>query len=350
MSLATNANPSRLGVGPMTAPRGDGLAIVGRARSCRLRSVLVLCATALTLPASAESLVGLPTPVEWATGPGDSTFAPAPAAEGPRIALRDGALALSTQAVARPVHGQAIRSTSAPAVKAQVAKAEGEGGLVVDRPRQAGAEAVGALPAFEVRPVDPARGNCGPGSDFSVSDVRALIARVATEEGTDARLADAVADQESRYDQRRISPKGAIGVMQLMPETARRYQVDPCELEPNIRGGVRYLRDLSAEFGGNVMLVLAAYNAGADRVYAAKGVPPIAETVRYVAAVTNVYYGFENALSSAKAGRQPTPGAEPQAKKRQPAEGSGVVTVADSGDRWIGGSVLYVDQSQGGSQ
>jgi soluble lytic murein transglycosylase-like protein len=332
----------------MAVPRlSDGLAVDGRARSYRLRGALVLCVTALTLPASAESLVGLPAPVEWATAPADSM---APAAEGQRVALRDGALAFPTQAAARPVHGQATRSASAPAVKAQVAKAEGEGGLVVDRPRQTGADAVAALPAFEVRPVDPTRGSCAPGSDFSVSDVRALIARVATEEGTDVKLADAVAEQESRYDHRRISSKGAIGVMQLMPETARRYQVDPCELEPNIRGGVRYLRDLSAEFGGNVMLVLAAYNAGADRVYAAKGVPPIAETVRYVAAVTNTYYGFENTLNSAKAVRQPTPGAEARAAKPQPAGAGGAMTVADSGDRWIGGSVLYVDQSQGGSQ
>jgi soluble lytic murein transglycosylase-like protein len=249
----------------------------------------------------------------------------------------------------RPVvHGPSRRAAIAP-MRAQAAKAEGEGGLVADRPQQAGGEAA-APTAFEVRPVDLARGSCAPGSVFSVSDVRALIARVASEEGVDAKLADAVAAQESRYDQRQVSAKGAIGVMQLMPETARRYQVDPCELEQNIRGGARYLRDLTAEFGGNVMLVLAAFNAGADRVYAAKGVPPIAETVRYVAAVTNAYYAFENALSSAKAGRQPAPGAEPRAKKPQPAEGSGVVAVADGGDRWIGGSVLYVDQSQGGNR
>jgi hypothetical protein len=223
---------------------------------------------------------------------------------------------------------------------AQIAKAEGEGGGAT-APRVGPAASV----AIEGPAAEPARGACPASPEISWTDVRSLIARVASDEGADAKLADAVAAQESRYDQKRISPKGAIGVMQLMPETARRYQVDPCELESNIRGGVRYLRDLSAEFGGNVMLVLAAYNAGAERVYAAKGVPPIAETVRYVAAVANAYYGFENALSSsAKAPRQQAHAGEPQA-----VAGAGT-TLADSGIRWIGGSVLYVDQTQGGDQ
>jgi soluble lytic murein transglycosylase-like protein len=336
--------------------RTEGRTGIELARACAFTAALALPATAFALPASAESLVGLPAPVEWAAGPADVVVALAPVDEARGAMLRGGALASPMPAPARrPVHEPASRQPIMP-VKAQAPKAEGEGGLAADQPRQAATEAVAALPAFEVRPVDAARGSCAPGSVVSVSDVRALIARVASEEGADAKLADAVAAQESRYDQRRVSAKGAIGVMQLIPDTARRYQVDPCELEQNIRGGVRYLRDLSAEFGGNVMLVLAAYNAGADRVYAAKGVPPIAETVRYVAAVTNAYYAFENALTSAtnagagRAGRQPAPGAEPQPRKPQPAEASGEVTVADSGDRWIGGSVLYVDQSQGGSR
>ncbi|SEF13297.1 Transglycosylase SLT domain-containing protein [Rhizobiales bacterium GAS191] len=189
-----------------------------------------------------------------------------------------------------------------------------------------------------------AGGNCGDKAGSNVAAARALVARIASEEGADAKLADAVAAQESHFEQSQVSPKGAIGVMQLMPDTAQRYKVDPCDVEQNIRGGIRYLRDLSSEFGGNILLVLAAYNAGPDRVYAAKGVPPIAETVRYVAAVSNDYYGFENSLSAADAKRSVPNGGAPTLPSDPPTK----VAEADTGNRWIGGSVLYVEQEGAG--
>ncbi|SDR63431.1 Soluble lytic murein transglycosylase [Rhizobiales bacterium GAS113] len=314
--------------------------------SCALNSMVgLLVATAWAVPASAGELVGLPAPVEWASGPAESVGALAADSAAPsRAALRAGATATAAGSVL--VQSMGRDPVTAPASgPARVLVAKTEGALATSL-REPGAAAGSRAPAADAPPMSVARGGCATRADVSVSDVRALIARTAGEEGADAKLADAVAAQESRYDQRPISPKGAIGVMQLMPETARHYEVDPCELKGNIRGGARYLRDLSAEFGGNVMLVLAAYNAGADRVYAAKGVPPIAETVRYVAAVTNAYYGFENALSLAKGGRSPV--RIEVAMERPPT--SRVTSQADSGDRWIGGSVLYVDQSQGGDQ
>ena len=81
--------------------------------------------------------------------------------------------------------------------------------------------------------------------------------------------------------------------MMLMPQTAAQYGVkDICNPVENVRGSMLFLKDLAAEFQGNMMLVAAAYNAGSERVIQAKGVPANSETVRYVAAVTNQYYGL----------------------------------------------------------
>jgi len=100
-------------------------------------------------------------------------------------------------------------------------------------------------------------------------------------------LIHAVIATESRYDPDAVSPKGAVGLMQLIPGTAKRYSVsnlrDP---EQNIGGGVRYLRDLLTMFGGNLELALAAYNAGENAVlkYGNK-IPPYKETQSYVVSV-----------------------------------------------------------------
>ena len=96
---------------------------------------------------------------------------------------------------------------------------------------------------------------------------------------------------ESGYNAKARSPKGAAGLMQLMPDTAKRYDVaniwDPRE---NVRGGARYLRDLLAQFNNNLALALAAYNAGEGAVaqYGNK-IPPFAETIAYVPRVLQQY-------------------------------------------------------------
>jgi soluble lytic murein transglycosylase-like protein len=114
--------------------------------------------------------------------------------------------------------------------------------------------------------------------------------------GVDAALIHAVISAESGYNPSALSKAGAMGLMQLMPETARRYGVtnimDPVQ---NITGGVRYLRDLLAMFNGNLELAIAAYNAGENAVikYGNK-IPPYAETVQYVPKVLGFYHRFQS--------------------------------------------------------
>jgi soluble lytic murein transglycosylase-like protein len=98
-------------------------------------------------------------------------------------------------------------------------------------------------------------------------------------------LMEAVAWQESRYNQAAVSPKGAMGVMQLMPETARRLGVDAADLKGNIEGGAAYLSQMLRRFEGDVPKALAAYNAGPEAVARYGGVPPYAETRAYVQAI-----------------------------------------------------------------
>jgi soluble lytic murein transglycosylase-like protein len=107
---------------------------------------------------------------------------------------------------------------------------------------------------------------------------------VARVHGLPPALLAAVAWQESRGRSDAVSPKGAIGVMQLMPETARRLGVDPHDRDANIRGGARYLRQQIDRFG-SVPLALAAYNAGPGAVIRYGGIPPYRETRTYVASI-----------------------------------------------------------------
>lgn len=101
--------------------------------------------------------------------------------------------------------------------------------------------------------------------------------------GVEFALAKAVVRAESAFDPFAVSRKGARGLMQLMPDTARMHGV-PNVFRPadNIEGGVRHLRQLLDRYGDNVVLAVAAYNAGGGRVDAARGVPDIAETQEYV--------------------------------------------------------------------
>ncbi|MDI6845915.1 MAG: lytic transglycosylase domain-containing protein [Candidatus Saccharicenans sp.] len=110
-----------------------------------------------------------------------------------------------------------------------------------------------------------------------------IIQRLSAKYGVPADLVHAVIKAESNYDQFAVSPKGAIGLMQLMPETAMKYGVknllDP---EDNIEGGIKYLKDLIKQYQGDRNLVLAAYNAGQKAVEKHNGVPPYPETKNYL--------------------------------------------------------------------
>jgi soluble lytic murein transglycosylase len=112
----------------------------------------------------------------------------------------------------------------------------------------------------------------------------------------DPALVWAVMKAESNFDPNAISSAGALGLMQLMPETATRLRVDPLNPEENIAGGARYLRYLLDRFHGNLPLALAAYNAGATTVESYRTLPPIAETQRYVRKVLRFYRKFAESL------------------------------------------------------
>jgi soluble lytic murein transglycosylase-like protein len=107
-------------------------------------------------------------------------------------------------------------------------------------------------------------------------------------------LLKAVMAAESNFDPRAVSHKGASGLMQLMPATARdMYVIDIFDPAQNIEGGARYLRHLHDRFGGDLEKVLAAYNAGPEAVLRAGGaIPPIAETQAYVRKVIALYDGY----------------------------------------------------------
>jgi hypothetical protein len=110
-----------------------------------------------------------------------------------------------------------------------------------------------------------------------------LIDREAKRWNVDAAFVSALIRAESNYEPRAISRKGARGLMQLMPATARRLSVaKPFDAASNVRGGVRYLRELVDRYGNRPDLVLAAYNAGEGAVETYGGVPPYRETVAYV--------------------------------------------------------------------
>lgn len=117
------------------------------------------------------------------------------------------------------------------------------------------------------------------------------IDRASRRHALDAALLRAVIEVESGYDPKARSPKGALGLMQLMPATARRYGVtDALDPVQNLRGGAAYLRDLLALFDQDLKLALAAYNAGEGAVLSHGGrIPPYPETQRYVPAVLAVY-------------------------------------------------------------
>jgi hypothetical protein len=118
-----------------------------------------------------------------------------------------------------------------------------------------------------------------------------LINRVAQEQQLQPELLHAVVRAESAYDPRAVSSKGAVGLMQLMPATAKRYGVhDREDPRQNLSGGARYLRDLLELFEDDLTLALAAYNAGENAVLRyGRQVPPYPETQNYVRKVQNFY-------------------------------------------------------------
>lgn len=203
-------------------------------------------------------------------------------------------------------------------------------------------------------PSDASSGQCEDDA-LSPDTIRNMIEQEAAKQGADARLALAIADQESGFGASVNSSAGARGPMQLMPRTAAHYGVaDICNPAENIRGGIAFLSDLNVTFGGNIMLMVAAYNSGEDRVLKSGGIPSIFETVNYTARVTNAYYGFNNTLKSGKRAKRHGGAADTAQQasdvNRLPVQGVddgspipiNKSTTEGGRQSWIGGSVLYV--------
>lgn len=125
----------------------------------------------------------------------------------------------------------------------------------------------------------------------------AAFKRAARRHGVDDAWVRAIAHAESYFDPAAVSTKGAMGVMQLMPEVAAEYGVDePFDAAASIDAGARHVKFLMAHYGGDLTLVAAAYNAGIGAVALYDGVPPYAETMAYVAKVHALHIRYRQAL------------------------------------------------------
>lgn len=157
--------------------------------------------------------------------------------------------------------------------------------MVSDRPRQDQGEMV----TYASPRTATVRAGKAADADSRSAPFNDYIEVHAASQGVSPELVRAVIQVESAFNPHAVSPKGAMGLMQLMPATARELGVDnPFLPEDNIRGGVAYLRQLLDRYDRNVELALAAYNAGPGSVERYKSIPPYRETQAYVKKVTGV--------------------------------------------------------------
>ena len=162
------------------------------------------------------------------------------------------------------------------------------------------------------RPEAPPARAPEPGRRSAPPEIITLVEEASARHGLDPRLVTTVISVESAFNPRAVSPKGARGLMQLMPLTARQYGVndlnDPRE---NIEGGVAYLKDLTRRYKGDLRLALAAYNAGPEAVERASGVPNFRETREYLRKIEARYGALAPGGDPADGGTRPFRGALP---------------------------------------
>jgi soluble lytic murein transglycosylase-like protein len=136
---------------------------------------------------------------------------------------------------------------------------------------------------------DPNYSRAAGNRSVSAAEIDRYINEAAARHHVDPNLVRALVKVESNFNPQAVSSKGAMGLMQLMPETARMYDVrNPFDAAQNVDAGVRHLKGLLENFGGNVSLSLAAYNAGQGAVERNRGIPPYTETRNYVKRITSL--------------------------------------------------------------
>jgi len=140
----------------------------------------------------------------------------------------------------------------------------------------------------------------------NAADIDQLVDQTASRFRVDPELIRAIVQVESGYDPKAVSSKGAMGLMQLIPETAHRFGVaNPFDPKQNLEGGINYLKYLLGLFGGDLKLSLAAYNAGEHTAQRSGGIPAIPETQNYVRKVTNIYQPGDAAAQAKTTPKEP---------------------------------------------
>jgi len=149
------------------------------------------------------------------------------------------------------------------------------------------------------RVANPNYDRLAEGRVVTTAEIDRIIEDAATRHHVDPNLVRALIKAESNFNPNAVSRKGAMGLMQLMPDTARRFNVtNPFSPKQNVEAGVQHLKRLLDNFGGNVQLTLAAYNAGVGAVNRNNGVPPYRETQNYVRKISGYYNGGGTMLFS----------------------------------------------------
>lgn len=226
--------------------------------------------------------------------------------------------------------GPAPASNETPAPNATVAP---DGKIIPINAPPRDVQRLGAAPA--------ATAPCPDAKPLAAADAMTLVRSVATSEDFYPDFVVSVAKIESHYDATALSDKGAYGLMQLTPDTAAFYKVNICDPADNVRGGVRFLRELHGRYK-NPIFMLAAYNAGEKAMITSRGLPPYPETLAFVANVLNDFYAWPALPRTASADKL-------AGKATGASAGDELIQQPDSkphaagGPEWTDGFVMHVD-------